>query len=426
MAAEFRQRAAERLLAHLERNSSWQAGCLPAQTQGAAEGEAGAAAAAEAAAAKLLAEEEAEAAQVAARAAAKAARRQRQRQRRKVATAEDACIAAEPEGSAPVEPAGQLAAAVPAAAADRNCSSRHAEGAPAQGAVVAGPSMPPVSADGLAQQDAQQPAVPGVVGSAAPADVASAGCAATHAPLAAPTEHRAAAASAAASVAASPAAASAAASPAAAAGSEGSAAAAAAAAGGSGDAGAAAGPPGEGMGEDLLSELCCPITTEPMDDPVLAADGETYERSAIAGRQVLAELALCSLGRGARCRLAWAALPCQWSAGPLTRILHAPTTPRYSLDTAAGRRWAGAQLSAHRPAAGPHPTGAQPCGAAAGGWPRAGGPAGMTCGSTRPTCSAASTHRIALSEGMHGRYVTLVDRALGEVRTGDGSTGYGG
>jgi hypothetical protein len=36
-------------------------------------------------------------------------------------------------------------------------------------------------------------------------------------------------------------------------------------------------PPG------LLSELMCPITQEPMRDPVVAADGHTYERSAIEG-----------------------------------------------------------------------------------------------------------------------------------------------
>ncbi|PSC71100.1 putative DNA-3-methyladenine glycosylase 2 [Micractinium conductrix] len=35
------------------------------------------------------------------------------------------------------------------------------------------------------------------------------------------------------------------------------------------------------LDEDLLSELCCPITQEPMESPVLAADGETYEQAAI-------------------------------------------------------------------------------------------------------------------------------------------------
>lgn len=39
-----------------------------------------------------------------------------------------------------------------------------------------------------------------------------------------------------------------------------------------------------GFDEDLLAELRCPITQEPMLDPVVAADGETYERSAIKGR----------------------------------------------------------------------------------------------------------------------------------------------
>lgn len=48
--------------------------------------------------------------------------------------------------------------------------------------------------------------------------------------------------------------------------------------------GAASSPaPGCCLGEDLLSELRCPITQEPMHDPVLAADGQTYERGAIQG-----------------------------------------------------------------------------------------------------------------------------------------------
>jgi hypothetical protein len=33
----------------------------------------------------------------------------------------------------------------------------------------------------------------------------------------------------------------------------------------------------------LLSDLLCPITQEPMRDPVVAADGRTYERTAIEG-----------------------------------------------------------------------------------------------------------------------------------------------
>ncbi len=37
------------------------------------------------------------------------------------------------------------------------------------------------------------------------------------------------------------------------------------------------------LGEDLLCELRCPITQEPMQDPVLAADGQTYDREAIQG-----------------------------------------------------------------------------------------------------------------------------------------------
>jgi Tfp pilus assembly protein PilE len=44
---------------------------------------------------------------------------------------------------------------------------------------------------------------------------------------------------------------------------------------------AAAGPPAWDV--ELLTELRCPITQEAMHDPVLAADGETYERSAVEG-----------------------------------------------------------------------------------------------------------------------------------------------
>lgn len=33
----------------------------------------------------------------------------------------------------------------------------------------------------------------------------------------------------------------------------------------------------------MLCELRCPITQEPLQDPVLAADGNTYERAAIQG-----------------------------------------------------------------------------------------------------------------------------------------------
>ena len=46
-------------------------------------------------------------------------------------------------------------------------------------------------------------------------------------------------------------------------------------------AGAAAAPPG--LDPELAEELLCCITHEPMDDPVVAADSYTYERSAITG-----------------------------------------------------------------------------------------------------------------------------------------------
>jgi hypothetical protein len=42
-------------------------------------------------------------------------------------------------------------------------------------------------------------------------------------------------------------------------------------------------PAGPGRDEDLLSELLCPISQEPMWDPVVAADGNTYQRAEIAG-----------------------------------------------------------------------------------------------------------------------------------------------
>jgi hypothetical protein len=38
-----------------------------------------------------------------------------------------------------------------------------------------------------------------------------------------------------------------------------------------------------GLDEGLLADLLCPITQELMEDPVVAADGETYERAAIQG-----------------------------------------------------------------------------------------------------------------------------------------------
>ena len=37
----------------------------------------------------------------------------------------------------------------------------------------------------------------------------------------------------------------------------------------------------ESTPEELRDEFCCPLSLEPMDDPVCAADGVTYERSEI-------------------------------------------------------------------------------------------------------------------------------------------------
>ena len=43
-------------------------------------------------------------------------------------------------------------------------------------------------------------------------------------------------------------------------------------------------PPGAALDDALHSELCCPITNDVMQDPVIAADGTTYERHAIEGK----------------------------------------------------------------------------------------------------------------------------------------------
>ena len=37
------------------------------------------------------------------------------------------------------------------------------------------------------------------------------------------------------------------------------------------------------LDDDLLQQLCCPITHEPMSDPMVATFGHTYERAAIEG-----------------------------------------------------------------------------------------------------------------------------------------------
>ena len=55
----------------------------------------------------------------------------------------------------------------------------------------------------------------------------------------------------------------------------------------------AATPARQPFDPSLLSDLCCPITHEPMADPVVVADGGTYERAAIEGGR----LAVCLGGR---------------------------------------------------------------------------------------------------------------------------------
>lgn len=44
---------------------------------------------------------------------------------------------------------------------------------------------------------------------------------------------------------------------------------------------------GAALDDALRSDVCCPITHEVMEDPVIAADGTTYQRQAIAGEAVV-------------------------------------------------------------------------------------------------------------------------------------------
>lgn len=60
---------------------------------------------------------------------------------------------------------------------------------------------------------------------------------------------------------------------------------------------AAAATAGAALDDALRGEVCCPITHEVMEDPVIAADGTTYERAAIesecCGEPAVAGVAGC-------------------------------------------------------------------------------------------------------------------------------------
>ncbi len=70
-------------------------------------------------------------------------------------------------------------------------------------------------------------------------------------------------------------------------------------AGAAGGRAAAATPAGAALDDALLrSEVCCPITHEIMEEPVIAADGTTYEKHAIESESRCTSCCLC----GAVCR----------------------------------------------------------------------------------------------------------------------------
>ena len=50
---------------------------------------------------------------------------------------------------------------------------------------------------------------------------------------------------------------------------------------------AAAPASGAALDDALRSDVCCPTTHEVMEDPVISADGTSYERQAIAGEAVV-------------------------------------------------------------------------------------------------------------------------------------------
>lgn len=65
--------------------------------------------------------------------------------------------------------------------------------------------------------------------------------------------------------------------------------------------GAHVGGTAAGLDPALLADLACPLTLELMHDPVVAADGCTYERAAIAG----APAGFAAGGAQVGCRLGW-------------------------------------------------------------------------------------------------------------------------
>ena len=130
-------------------------------------------------------------------------------------------------------------------------------------------------------------------------------------------------------------------------------------AGGPTAAAAAAAVPPLPLDPTLLSDLCCPITHEPMSDPVVAADGTTYERAAIEGGWgwecvawgvMLAALKSCCMRCShfhAACSLRRCAKPCPSRRHPICTVpahlhsphpsLNPPTAPQAGLR-GSGRR----------------------------------------------------------------------------------------
>lgn len=344
VAAQYKQAAAEKLLAQLERRcrkarpAAWSPSKQQPQAQRcpqtAALGDA--AAAAEAAAAALLAAEEQEAQQQAAAKAARAAKRQRQKGRRaaaaQAASAAPAALQAVEGpgsgGSCPTHEQPKAAhgatdaphgAAAPSAAADarstEQLAAQHAEqpaGSAHSSAATAHPSTHPAAAHLRLPLPEGAPAVCTLL-PAGPASLPVSGGSASS------TGGRSCSTS-----------------------------------GTSGGGGPGAGGARAQLDEGVLSELLCPITQEPMADPVLAADGETYERASIQGGW---GHAMGGVGR-----------VCSWKVAKLPLHLHPrPPPSRRSLDCQAGGRRAGALLPAHQPAAAPHRADAQPGGQAPGG-----------------------------------------------------------
>lgn len=130
---------------------------------------------------------------------------------------------------------------------------------------------------------------------------------------------------------------------------------------------------------EVQAGLTCPITFALMQDPVLAADGHTYERAAIeGGRQ-----AEWSQARGTAGGWPLPLHPTTGGAGaPASIGSRSPTPPSLpcwvlacSLDLAAAGRGPGPLLAPHQPAAAQHRAAPQPGCASPGGQPEHSRPA---------------------------------------------------